>query len=131
MQSHVLNSREPIDRERLTTEWLEYAVSGAENRFWAYEALYDLIDDDPCLAFEIILDLLHRAPTESTFGHVAAGPLEDLVAWRGREVISHIEQRAQDDEDLRRALSGLCVGPATLDPETLERCRNLGVKRIG
>jgi hypothetical protein len=36
-----------------------------------------------------------------------------------------------DDEHLRRALSGVCVGRDTLDPKTLERLRNLGVERIG
>ena len=131
MQSRMLNPREPIDRERLTTEWLSYAESGAEDRFWADEALYDLIDEDPCLAWEIILDLLHRAPTESTFANAAAGPLEDLVAFHGREVIGLIEQRVENDQDLRRALRVLQVGPDSLDMETVQRLRNLGVERIG
>ena len=100
MQKRGLNPREPSDRERLTSEWLGYAESGTEARFWAYEALSDLIEEDPGLAWEIILDLLHRAPTESTFGLAAAGPLEDLVAWHGREVIDLIEPRVHDDAHL-------------------------------
>ena len=131
MQMGRLNLREPTERKRLASEWLDYAESGNEDLFWAYELLSDLIDEDPGLAWEIILDLLHRAPTESTFGFAAAGPLEDLVAWHGREVIDLIEHRARRDELLRRALSALWVGRDTLDLETLERFWNLGVQRIG
>jgi hypothetical protein len=126
----MLDPQKPTDREQHTAAWLEYAESGTKDGFWAYDALIDLIDEDPCLAWEIILDLLHRAPTESTFGLAAAGPLEELVAWHGRQVIDLIEQRARDDEHLRRALAGIQVGPDTLDAETLERLRKLGVERI-
>ncbi len=69
--------------------------------------------------------------TESAFGLAAAGPLEDLVAWHGREVIDLIEPRVRDDELLRRALSVLWVGRDTLDSETLARFGSLGVERIG
>jgi hypothetical protein len=131
MQMGRLNLREPTERKRLASEWLDYAESGNKDLFWAYDLLSDLIDEDAGLAWEIILDLLHRAPTESTFGLAAAGPLEDLVAWHGREVIDLIEHRARRDELLRRALSALWVGRDTLDLETLERFWNLGVQRIG
>jgi hypothetical protein len=65
------------------------------------------------------------------FDLVAAGPLEDLVAWHGREVIDLIEPRVGDDESLRRALAGIWVGRDTLDLKTLERLSNLGVERVG
>ena len=131
MHNRELNPREPSDRDLLISEWLRYAESGKEDGFWAYEALADLIDEDPALAWAIILELVHRASPGGVFDLVAAGPLEDLVAWHGREVIELIEPRVGDDEPLRRALSGIWVGRDTLDPKTLERLRNLGVERIG
>jgi hypothetical protein len=126
-----LNLREPNDRDLLISEWLRYAELGKKDVYWAYDALADLIDRDPVLGWEMILELVHRATPGRVFDLVAAGPLEDLVAWHGREVIGLIEQRVRDDEDLRGALSRVWVGQDTLDPETLERLRNLGVKRIG
>jgi hypothetical protein len=131
MHEGELSPREPNDRDLLISEWPRYAESGKEDGFWAYEALADLIDEDPALAWAIILELVHRASPGRVFDLVAAGPLEDLVAWHGREVIDLIEPRVGDDEPLRRALAGIWVGRDTLDPKTLERLRNLGVQRIG
>jgi hypothetical protein len=126
-----LNPREPNDRDLLISEWLRYAELGNEDGFWAYDALADLIDEDPVLAWEMILELVHRATPGRVFDLVAAGPLEDLVAWHGLEIIDLIEPRAGDDEPLRRALSGIWVDRDTLDPKTLERLRNLGIERLG
>jgi hypothetical protein len=131
MHEREPNPREPNDQDLLISEWLRYAESGKEDGSWAYEVLADLIDEDPALAWAIVLELVHRASPGGVFDLVAAGPLEDLVAWHGREVIDLIEPRVGDDEPLRRALSGIWVGRDTLDPKTLERLRNLGVERIG
>ena len=131
MQELERNPRDPNDRDLLISEWLRHAESGKADGSWAYDALAGLIDEDPALAWAIILELVHRASPGDAFDLVAAGPLEDLVACHGREVIDLIEPRVTDDEPLRRALSGLWVGRDTLDPKTLERLRNLGVERIG
>jgi Family of unknown function (DUF6869) len=130
MQKLELDPRDPNDRDLLISEWLRYAESGKADGSWAYDALAVLIDKDPALAWAIILELVHRASPGDAFDLVAAGPLEDLVAWHGREVIDLIEIGVGDDEPLRRALSGLWIGPDTLDPKTLERLRNVGVERI-
>ena len=92
MHERELNPREPDDRDLLISEWLRHAESGKEDGSWAYDALDDLIDDDPALACAIILELVHRA-SPGLFDLVAAGPLEDLVAWHRREVIHAIEPR--------------------------------------
>jgi hypothetical protein len=131
MQDFELNPHDPKDRDLLISEWLRYAASGEADGSWAYDALTRLIDEDPATAWEIILELVHRASPGDAFDLVAAGPLEDLVAWQGREVIDLIEPRVGADEPLRRALAGLWVGRDTLDPKTLERLRRIGVKRIG
>ena len=131
MHERELNPREPDDRDLVISEWLRYAESGKEDGSWAYDALADLIDEDPALACAIILELVHRASPGGVFDLVAAGPLEDLVAWRGQEVIDLLEPRVGDDEPLRRALAGIWVGRDTLDLKTLERLRNLRVEHVG
>jgi len=119
------------DRNLLVSEWLGYAESGGEDLFPAYNAVAVLIDDDPSLAWTIILELVHRAPTERTFGLEAAGPLEDLIAFHGKEVIDLIEQRAGGDEVLRQALGRVHLDRGDLNAMTLERYSSLGVQCIG
>jgi hypothetical protein len=131
MREREFNLRDPGDRDRLTSEWLSYVESGDKDRFWAYEALADLIDEDPALAWTIILELVHRAPSEGAFAHTAAGPLEDLVAWHGQEVIDVIAQQVEGDEVLRRAFSQVRLHEDDLDPATLARFWNIGIPRIG
>src|SRR4051794_4458229 len=101
MQERLLNLRDPDERDLLTSEWLSYAESGDVDRVWSDEALADLIDKDPALAWTVILGIVHRAPSDGVFDLVAAGPLEDLIARHGERMIGLIEQRVQGDEALR------------------------------
>ena len=85
MPGRELDLCDPRDRERLASEWLRYAESGDADCAWASESLSNLIDEDPALAWPIILDLVHRAPSDGAFDIVAAGPLEDLITQHGEE----------------------------------------------
>jgi hypothetical protein len=130
MQETKPDPQDPVDREILTSQWLRYAETGDRDLFWCYEALPDLIDEDPAIALTVILELLRRAATEDVFNLAATGPLEDLVSWHGEEVIEHIEQQG-DDESLRRALTRIYLSRGDLPEEVLERYRGLAEKRIG
>jgi hypothetical protein len=130
MPERELNLRDPGDRDRLKSEWLNYAESRDQNGLWADESLSSVIDEDPALAWTIILDLLHRAPSEGAFDIAAAGPLEDLIARHGKQMIDLIEQRMPGDEALRRALARVWLSHDDLSPTTLERFWNLGVQRV-
>ena len=107
MLERELNLRDPGDRDLLIVEWIKLAESADQERFWAYETLADLIHEEPTLAWTIILELVHRAPPGPAFGLASAGPLEDLIAFLGQEVIDLIEQQVQGDEGLGMALSGV------------------------
>jgi hypothetical protein len=50
MHELELSPRDPKDRDLLISEWLRYAESGKADDSWAYDALADLIDEDPALA---------------------------------------------------------------------------------
>ncbi len=130
MPDRELDLRDPRDRERLASEWLRYAESGEDNRSWADESLSNVIDEDPALAWAIILELVHRAPSDGALHIVAAGPLEDLIAQHGEEMIAAIEKRVQGDESLRQALLWVWLSRDDLAPTTLDRFWNLGVQRI-
>ncbi len=131
MQERDYNLHDLGERNLLVHDWLSYAESGEKDLFSAYDAVAILIDDDPLLAWTIILEILHRALTESTFGLVAAGPFEDLLAFHGAEVIALIEQHADRDEVLREALRRVDLDSSDLDTVTLNRYLGLGVRRIG
>ncbi len=131
MQEGELPVRELGEPESLISAWIEFAQSSEEGLFWAYETLAKLIDDDPAQAFANVLELIDRAPNETVFSLAAAGPLEDLVAFHGRELIDEIERRVEGDEKLRRALTRLWLSPSDLDQATLDRYRNLGAPPLG
>jgi hypothetical protein len=124
------NLHDPGERNLLVHDWLSYAESGEKDLFTAYDAVAILIDDDPVLAWTIILEILHLALTESTFGLAAAGPLEDLLAFHGADVIALIEQHADGDEVLREALRRVNLRSSDLDTVTLNRYLGLGVRPI-
>ena len=60
MLERDLNLREPGDRDLLIVEWIKHAEAVDQDCFWAKEAVADLIDEDPTLAWTIILELIHR-----------------------------------------------------------------------
>jgi hypothetical protein len=130
LQEREVNFRDPGDCETLISEWLRYAESGDKDLFWAYESLAELIDDDPPFAYKIVLELVHRPMSEGVFDLAAAGPLEDLIAWHGRDVIDIIEQEVIRDETLRRALSRVWLNESDLESTILDRYTRLGVQRL-
>jgi len=131
MRKRKLNLRKAGDRDALIARWIRHAESGGQALFWAYDALADLVHRQPSLAWKVIEELVHRAPSGDAFDLAAAGPLEDLIAGHGQEVIDFVEQRADHDETLREALSRVWLSPRDLDARTRLRFWKLGVKRIG
>ena len=121
MSNRDLNFHDPGDRERHASEWLRYADAGNEDCCWVDESLPNLIDEDPSLAWSIILELVHRAPSDREFDFAAAGPLEDLIVRHGEKLIEVIEQRLQGDKSLRRAITKVWLNEDDLDRRILER----------
>jgi hypothetical protein len=132
MEETATNLRDAGDRDRLIAQWIKYTDSAEKHLFWAYETLAAVIDEDPSLAWTIILELVHRAANGGAFDAAVAGPLEDLIAWHGEVVIDAIEQQVRGDEVLGQALSRVWLdGQGNLAPTTRQRFWSLGVRRIG
>lgn len=99
----------PLDRERLIREYIQYgeAAAGEEKWGWASDRMYSLLDSLPELAWEVLLQMIERAPTERTLDFLAASPLEDLLSEDGAAFIARVEQRAAESAKFRYCLGKL------------------------
>jgi hypothetical protein len=92
----------PPDDERVVDSWFI-----REEAFWAWERVGDIVENDPQLAWRVILLLIGDAPSDEVLGSVAAGPLEDFLRLHCEHFIEHVEARARTDDRFRMALQGV------------------------
>jgi len=97
------------DEEAVVAAWFVYRA-----KFWSWEALRELVEDDPETAWQAIEMLVGHPDAEDVLGIIAAGPLEDLLAEHGERFVARVEQRARRDDRFRA-----CLGGVWLDPEKL------------
>lgn len=79
----------------------------AEESFWAWSEVNDLIHDAPEKGWLAIQALVRHAPDNTTLGGIGAGPLEDLIRRHGADFIHPIEELARKDERFRVALGSV------------------------
>lgn len=113
------------EQERVVNAWLAFAevdsdtpeyqntVAYQEN-VWAYEVLiYDLIIDDPNndeagnQAWNIIQLIAERPMSDKAQALFAAGPVEDLLAYRGEAFIDRVEEHARVHSAFNHLLGGV------------------------
>jgi hypothetical protein len=96
----------PIDRERLMREYIGYgeAPLGEANWGWASDRMYSLLVAIPELAWQVIVEMIERAPSHASLGFLAGSPLEGLLSKDGPAFIARVEQRAAENAKCRRAL---------------------------
>lgn len=99
----------PLDRERLVREHIAYgeASPGEEHWGWASDRMYSILEAIPELAWELITEMIERAPSDVSLSFLAASPLEDLLSEDGPQFIARVEQRAAENVNFRRALGML------------------------
>lgn len=78
-----------------------------ETKFWAFERLSDLVQENPEEAWKIIETMRHLDGTDSILANVAAGPLEDLLLYHGDKFIDRFEILARDDQQFRKLLGAV------------------------
>jgi uncharacterized protein DUF6869 len=78
----------------------------------AFGRISELIWRDPEAAWEILLELLDRAPTDDARDRLAAGPLEDFVRDHGAAFLDRIDEQAAKDPRFREALTQMWVWPS-------------------
>ena len=103
---------DPRRREELLSTYLAKAASeeasGANDvRFWAVEAMWDMVARDPEGAWSILLELIGRADGDRALAYIAAGPLENFLVAYGEAFLPRVEAEAGRNAKFRRALVGV------------------------
>jgi uncharacterized protein DUF6869 len=99
-------------RQETADAWIRMTKAGSgsqvyEDNFWAFEALYDLVSEDPEAAWPMILQILRLDHSPSVMENLSAGPLEDLLAKHGPAFIDRVEAEAARDPIFAKLLGGV------------------------
>lgn len=108
------------DLEKIASDWIAFAKegpNGPEEVFVRGWVLYDLVDDDPALAWMVMQKIVDRYAEDDFFsdgtearcavGNMSAGPLESLLERHGPQFIDVIEIEARRDRRMAWALRGV------------------------
>ena len=76
-----------------------------EKYFWAFEQLSELIQNNPLEALEVIFKIIEIDPSEKSLSNLGAGPIEDLMCYKGNEVINKIRTEAKSNVNFKKALA--------------------------
>ena len=109
-----------FDREGFLRDWFAEWAPAKPIYGWATELLVHLIEDEPEVAWGLILALIERAPGGESLSWVAAGPLEDLLCRHGPDLIDRVEALAAADSRFKECLGGV-RGSDRMDPSVHER----------
>ena len=113
----------PEDAIQLATAWLEHDLTGRDDRFWAWERVNDLVQDDALAGWAMVRLLIAGAGSERQFGAIGAGPFEDLLNSHGDQLIDLIVDAASIDPQVRQTLAG--VWKSSIDDEVWRRIESV------
>src|SRR6476646_10358489 len=86
----------------IVEDWLQHS-----SREDGDATMYDVVHEEPEVAWPAILQILERELTEDQIAVLAAGPLEDLLALHGPEFIDRVESEAARNPRLNHLLGGV------------------------
>lgn len=101
------------DRKHLVNTWIEHQhkthTQGFihNETFWTFEKLYDVVLNQPELAWELILQILSIDQSNVVYENLSAGPLEDFLVYHGEQYIEKIENQARLDKNFNELLGGV------------------------
>ncbi len=103
------------EKENLVSTWITAEKSGSnspeyETNWWAIETLIKLPNDNPELAWEIILRIFHKleeVKDARLLEILAAGPIEDLLCSHGQNIIDRIEIEANKNITFKECIKGV------------------------
>jgi hypothetical protein len=85
-------------------------VSGLVRAWFAGDSesvMYDASTEEPETAWQAILEILKHELTDEQRSLLAAGPLEDLLAWHGATFINRVEEEAKLNPRFNHLLGGV------------------------
>ncbi|MCO5979350.1 DUF6869 domain-containing protein [Ideonella oryzae] len=74
---------------------------------WVSDREWDLVQDEPLLAWAMILEILKLDSSNKIQEVLAAGPLEDILAKHGPLVIELVESEAKGNPTFAKLLGGV------------------------
>ena len=111
---------EASERRRLIKDFVTYCQKSSCEQsdsdlaeYWAVAFLDEVVYEDPELAWTLVLDFVSLNLDDHAAGCLAAGPLEDLIEYHGKQFIARIEDEAGRDPIFKRLLGevGECGEP--------------------
>jgi hypothetical protein len=79
----------------------------ADELFWAFMEMNELIKENPELAWLLIKKILETDNSIKIIQNLSAGPLEDLLVYHGDQFIDRIEAEAKNNPDFAKLLGGV------------------------
>jgi len=120
------------DAKKIAQRWINRWSSPAGQKTPEAEAddsWFDLPKENPELCYSVILYALRSVPADPAnpvFRHLAAGPLEDLLAAHGSKLIERIETEARKSPTFNLLLGGVWQNAMT--PEVWGRVQAARLK---
>lgn len=101
-----------MDRASLVRDWIALGHTPQsspeyDRLFHTDGVLWDLCQDDPDEAWEVILAVLNADTSGKIMEILSAGPLEDLLAKNGLKVIERVEAEARRNPKFAFLLGGV------------------------
>ncbi len=120
----------PEVRDLLLSEPTRVARSFlGKSHVWVFEWVMELAQKRPTEALPVVKALVDVAVGDEELAYVAAGPIEDLLAYHGPAVIDTVEHIAREDTRFRRALTG--VWRSDIQEEVWNRMRVIVGEGLG
>jgi hypothetical protein len=121
---------EPLPIPTLLEEWLVWCAwitdpynRGRTNDPIGHSEFVWTVEEHPAHAWEAILKIVADPRGEPYLGHLAAGPVEDLLTHHGEQFIEQVEAAARKDPTFARMLAG--VNKFMMSDEIWRRVQNV------
>src|SRR4051794_30376417 len=98
---------EDLARAWIAFEKAEKKTDAYRALFWAWERMHYLTNRLPHKAWQVILLIWSMDQSVSTIQNLSAGPIENLLAKNGEQMIGMVEVEARRDPSLARLLGGV------------------------
>ncbi len=98
--------------QKIADAWIEMWTHDVDDpkreKFsWVDDFEYEATHEKPETGIELILEILRRNPGTEIIEVLAAGPLEDLLAYHGEAIIDRVEVEARTNGAFASLLGGV------------------------
>lgn len=104
---------DPTNRQGLVDRYFKHVGGKLDPSYDAVEEVDELARSSPREAWQVIRELIDRAPSEEALAYVAAGPLEILLSKNSESVVSIIRADAEKNDRIGAALSHVLLTDAS------------------